>query len=139
MNNYISYSGWSINSPAIGTGQTSSISGGTDTYGNPIDAYLFQTYRVPAGTVSGDAWYTWIVPTASTNNQIISQIGYNNAGNPNALTAVNTQPSIYNLSVTNTGSTIPIGVYKVYSTYTSPTFRINGTVNDIYFKGNTLI
>jgi hypothetical protein len=139
MNNYIQFSGWGGTAPLIGTGTTSSVSGGNDAYGNPITAYLFQTYRVPAGTVGGDAWYTWIVPTASTNNQIISQIGYNNAGNPNSLTAVNTQSSIYNLTVTTTGSTIPVGVYRVYSTYTSPTFRINGSVNDIYFKGNTLI
>ena len=139
MNNYIQFSGWGGTAPLVGTGTTSSVSGGNDAYGNPITAYLFQTYRVPAGTVGGDAWYTWIVPTASTNNQIISQIGYNNAGNPNSLTAVNTQPSIYNLTVTTTGSTIPVGVYRVYSTYTSPTFRINGSVNDIYFKGNTLI
>ena len=139
MNNYIQYTGWTINAPAIGTGTTSSVTGGSDAYGNPITAYLFETYRVPAGTVGGDAWFTWVVPTASTNNQIISQIGYNNAGNPNSLTAVNTQSSIYNLTVTTTGSTIPVGVYRVYSTYTSPTFRINGSVNDIYFKGNTLI
>ena len=139
MNNYIQFSGWGGTAPLIGTGTTSSVSGGNDAYGNPITAYLFQTYRVPAGTVAGDAWYTWIVPTASTNNQIISQVGYNNAGNPNSLTAVNTQSSIYNLTVTTTGSTIPVGVYRVYSTYTSPTFRINGATNDIYFKGNTLI
>jgi hypothetical protein len=139
MNNYIQFSGWGGTAPLIGTGTTSSVTGGNDDYGNPITAYLFETYRVPAGTVGGDAWYTWIVPTASTNNQIISQIGYNNAGNPNSLTAVNTQSSIYNLTVTTTGSTIPVGVYRVYSTYTSPTFRINGSVNDIYFKGNTLI
>jgi len=139
MNNYIQFSGWGGTAPVIGTGATSSVSGGNDAYGNPITAYLFETYRVPAGTVNGDAWYTWIIPTASTNNQVISQIGYNNAGNPNSLTAVNMQSSIYNLTVTTTGSTLPIGVYRVYSTYTSPTFRINGSVNDIYFKGNTLI
>ena len=140
MNNYIQYTGWTINAPAIGTGITSSVTTGTnDAYGNPITAYLFQTYQVPAGTVGGDAWYTWIIPTGSTNGQILSQIGYNNAGNPNSLTTVNMQSSIYNLTVTNTGSTIPPGVYRVYSTYTSPTFRINGSVNDIYFKGNTLI
>jgi hypothetical protein len=139
MNNYIQFSGWGGTAPLIGTGITSSVSVGNDAYGNPITAYLFETYKVSAGTVSGDAWFTWIVPTASTNNQIISQIGYNNAGNPNSLTAVNTQSSIYNLTVTTTGSTIPVGVYRVYSTYTSPTFRINGATNDIYFKGNTLI
>ena len=139
MNNYIQFSGWGGTAPLIGTGITSSVSGGNDAYGNPITAYLFETYKVSAGTVGDNAWFTWIVPTASTNNQIISQIGYNNAGNPNSLTAVNTQSSIYNLTVTTTGSTIPVGVYRVYSTYTSPTFRINGATNDIYFKGNTLI
>lgn len=139
MNNYINYSGWSINAPAIGTGYTPQVSGGFDEYGNTINAYLFKTYKVDAGTVQGNAWYTWIIPTGSTNGQIISQIGYNNAGNPNSLTTVNMQSSIYNLTVTNTGSAIPPGVYRVYSTYTSPTFRIDGSTNDIYFKGVTLI
>ena len=139
MNNYISYSGWSVNTPNIGTGYTSPVSGGLDSFGNSVNAYLIQTYKVPAGTVAGNAWYTWIVPTGTTNGQIMSQMGYNNAGNPNSLTTVNMQSSIYNLTVTNTGSTIPPGVYRVYSTYTSPTFRIDGSTNDIFFKGNTLI
>lgn len=139
MNIYIQYSGWGGNAPSVGVANVSSTSGGNDSFGNPINAYLFQTYQVSAGTCASNAWYTWIIPTGSTNNQKISQIGYNNAGNPNSLTAVNMQSSVYNLTVTTTGSTIPIGDYRVYTTYTSPTFRINGSVNDIYFKGNTLI
>jgi hypothetical protein len=138
MNIYIQYSGWGGNAPAVGTGITSSVSGGNDAYGNPITAYLFQTYKVDAGTVAGNAWYTWIIPTGSTNGQKLSQIGFNNASNPNALTAANVQSSVYNLTVTTTGSTLPIGVYRVYTTYTNPTMRFNGSVNDIYFKGNAL-
>jgi hypothetical protein len=138
MNNYIQYSGWGGNAPAIGTGITSNVSGGNDAYGNPITAYLFQTYKVPAGTAVGNAWYTWIIPTGSTNGQKVTQIGFNNAGNPNSLTVANMSSSIYNLTVTTTGSTLPVGVYRVYTTYTNSTMRMDGTLNDIYFKGNTL-
>jgi hypothetical protein len=138
MNNYIQYSGWGGNAPAIGTGITSNVSGGNDAYGNPITAYLFQTYKVSAGTEIGNAWFTWIIPTGSTNGQKLTQIGFNNAGNPNALTVANMQSSIYNLTVTTTGSTLPIGVYRVYTTFLNSTMRFDGTNNDIYFKGVTL-
>ena len=139
FNRYMDYSGWTINAPAIGTASVSTTSGGNDAYGNAITAYMFQTYQVSAGTVPGNAWYTWIIPTGSTNNQKLSQIGINSLGNPNALTVTSMNSTYYNLIVNYSGSTVPAGVYRVYSTFTATQSRLNGTANNIYFKGNTLI
>jgi hypothetical protein len=139
FNAYLNYSGWGGNSPAIITGTISPTSGGNDAYGNPITAYLFQTTQVPAGTTPTNAWYTWYISTGATNGQIMSQVGINIAGNANALTAVNMNSGYYNNVVTYTGSTIPAGNYRVYTTYGASEFRINSSLNNIYFKGNTLI
>jgi hypothetical protein len=139
FNSYLNYSGWGGNSPAIITGTISPTSGGLDNYGNPIQAYLFQTTQIPAGTTPTNAWYTWYISTGATNGQIMSQVGTNTAGNPNSLTARNMNSGYYNNIVTYTGSTIPPGTYRVYTTFGATEFRINASVNNIYFKGNTLI
>jgi hypothetical protein len=138
FNAYLSFSGWGGTAPSILTGPISTTSGGNDAFGNPISAYLFQTTKVSGGT-AGNAWYTWIVSTGATNGQKISQISTNIAGNPNALTARNMTSAYYNLTVEYTGGTIPAGTYRVYTSNTNTDFRINASVSDIYFKGNTLI
>jgi hypothetical protein len=139
MNAYLSYPNWGGTSPAIVRGNISPTSGGLDPYGNFINAYLFQTTEFPGGVVSGYAWFTWFVSTGATNGQIITQIGSNNAGNPNSLTSRNLNPLYYGLTVNYTGTSIPAGTYRVYTTYSSTDFRINVSTNNIYFKGNTLI
>ena len=138
FNAYLNYSGWGGNSPAIITGTISPTSGGLDAYNNPINAYLFQTTQVAAGTTPSNAWYTWYVSTGATNGQIMTQIGTNTAGNPNSLTARNLTSGYYNLTVNYTGGTIPPGTYRVYTTYGLTDFRINASANNVYFKGNTL-
>lgn len=139
MNAYMSYSGWGGNAPSVGVANISTTSGGNDSYGNPIQAYLFQTYKVNAGTSATNAWYTWFVPTGATNGEKISQIGFNTSSNPYVLTPVIMNSTYYNLTVNYTGSTIPASTYRVYTSFNQPYFRINGTSNDIYFKGNTLV
>jgi hypothetical protein len=139
MNAYLNYSGWGGNSPAVITGEISRTSGGVDDYGNPINAYLFQTTQVSGGTTPTNAWYTWYISTGSTNGQIMTQVSTNTANNPNALIARNLNSSYYNLTVNYTGGTIPPGTYRVYTTYSGTDFRINASVNNIYFKGTTLI
>jgi hypothetical protein len=139
MNAYLNYSGWGGNSPAIITGTISPTSGGNDAYGNPINAYLFQTTQIPAGTTPSNAWYTWYISTGATNGQIMTQIATNTANNPTALVGRNLNSSYYNLTVTYTGGAIPPGTYRVYTTYSDPAFRINASLNNIYFKGNALI
>jgi hypothetical protein len=139
MSAYLSYSGWGGTAPQIITGTISPTSGGVDSFGNTINAYLFQTTQVIAGT-AGNAWYTWIISTGATNSQKVSEIGVNSAGNPNSLPSKTMNSSYYNLSVNYSGSSIPSNVYRVYTTNGSGTdFRINASSTNIYFKGNTLI
>lgn len=139
FNAYLNYSGWGGNSPAIVTGTISPTSGGNDAFGNPINAYLFQTTQVPAGTTPSNAWYTWYVSTGATNGQIMTQVSTNTAGSPSALIARNMNSGYYNNLVTYTGTTIPQGVYRVYTTYGLTDFRINASANNVFFKGNTLV
>ena len=139
MNAYFSYSGWGGTAPQIITGTISTTSGGLDAFGNTINAYLFQTTEVVAGT-AGNAWYTWIISTGATNSQKVSQISTNILGDPNSLTPRNMNSTIFNIPVTYTGTSVPQNTYRVYTTNGSGSdFRINGSVTNIYFKGSTLI
>ena len=139
FNRYMDYSGWTINAPAVQNAPISTTTGGLDTYGNSIEAYKFQTHEIAAGTSAGNTWFTWIIATGATNGQKLSAIGINSLGNPNALTSTNMNATWYNLVVNYTGSTIPQGTYRVYSTFNATQSRINNSVNNIYFKGNTLV
>ena len=138
MNAYLSYSGWNGTAPQIITGTISPINGGTDSFGNPIEAYKFQTTEVPLGTTS-NSWFTWFISTGNTNGQKLSQIATNTSGNPTALSPKTMNSALYNLTVNYSGSSIPSDVYRVYSTAGAGfDFRINPSAN-IYFRGNTLI
>jgi len=142
MNAYIQYSGWSVNMPAIRSEEVPTTSGGFDSYGNPIVAYTFKTHQVPSSVIDGNefAWYTWIVPTGSTNGMKYQLVGNNINGNPLSITNRIMNSTYYDLTVNYTGSTgIPAGVYRVYSTYGNTDFRIQNLGNNIYFKGGSLI
>jgi len=142
MNAYIQYSGWSVDMPAIRSEQVPTTSGGFDSFGNPIVAYTFMTHEVPSSIIDYKefAWYTWIVPTGSTNGMKYQLIGNNINGNPLSITNRIMNSTYYDLTVNYTGSTgIPAGVYRVYSTYGNTDFRIQNLGNNIYFKGGSLI
>jgi hypothetical protein len=64
-------------------------------------------------------------------------IDYNNSGNPNDLTGVNTEGTLRANTFTYSGSTIPPDTYRVYTTFTDVAFYLNNT-DDIYFKGNSV-
>jgi hypothetical protein len=139
FNRYMDYSGWTINAPAIESAAVSTTTGGLDPFGNSIEAYKFQTHEVSAGTTAGNAWFTWIISTGATNGQKLSNIGVNSLGNPNTFTPTGMNSLWYNLTVNYSGSTIPQGTYRVYSTFNATQSRINNSINNIYFKGNTLV
>lgn len=138
MNAYISYTGWGVNNPAIVVTGITTTSGGVDLEGQPIEAYKFQTAYIPAGTFSGtSAWITWFVPIAGTNGQTYSTINY---GSGPAASTVLTIPSTYlGLVVNYSGSTIPPGTYKMYSSFTGTEFRpLVGNLPQ-YYRGGTLV
>ena len=140
MNNYVSFSGWTASTfPAVRQQIVPQVGGGVDSFGNAISAYNFTTHEVPIGTVSGVSWYTWIIPTVATNNKIQSKINYSINGNPNSMTTLFMDSTIYSEVFNYTGTTIPTGNYRVYTTYADLAFYINGGLTSIYFKGDTVI
>jgi len=140
MNEYISFSGWTGGTfPQVRTQSVPQISGGVDPFGNAITAFNFTTHEVPVGTVGDSAWYTWIIPTGSTNNGIQQKINYSINGNPNSMTTLIMDSTIYTQTFNYTGTTIPMGVYRVYTTFADLAFYIDNTINTIYFKGDTII
>lgn len=138
MNNYIDYSGWTSGLfPTVRTQPVPQASGGIDSYGNAIVEFNFTTHEIPSGTINSASWYMWIIPTGATNGEIQTLIDYNNAGNPNVFTTVNTEGTLRANTFTYTGSTIPADTYRIYTTFTDVAFYLNNN-NDIYFKGNTV-
>lgn len=135
MISYINYSGWTSGLlPNIRTQLIPQTSGGLDSFGNPITAYNFTTHRIPANTINDTCWFTWIIPVIGINNLKQTEIGFNYGNIPTNLTSADMNSTIYNLTINYSGSTIPNGIYRVYTTKPSTIFRTNN-INDIYFKG----
>lgn len=138
MNEYVSYSGWTNNFPSVRSQLIPIVSGGLDTFGNAKFAYNFTTHQVPIGTVQGLAWYTWIIMTGDTGGGIQKSISLTTEGNPNTLTNVFMDTKISNNTFVYTGSTIPTGTYRVYTTWASTPFQIDNSSTNIFFKGDTV-
>lgn len=138
LNKYLSYSGWGVNAPQVRTTGISRVSGGLDDYGNLIQDYLFKTHEIPANTLTGYSWFTWVISTGATLGNTLSNIGVNAFGDPNSLISVGLNSVYSNLTVNYTGSTIPQSTYKVYTTFNDTNFRLLND-NNIYFKGNSFI
>lgn len=138
---YLNYSGWSINAPSIRSAFISYSSGGFDAFGNPIEAYVFQTHEVPSSLLDGNefAWYTWLVETGLTNSQKYSTIGISTNGSSSLLSEKYLESTYYELTVYYPGSiNVPAGTYRVYSTYLNSEFKIKNLNNNIYFRGGNL-
>lgn len=138
MNLYMSYSGWTNGEfPTIITQVVPQTGGGVDNYGNPIVQGNFLTTEVPVNTVGTSAWYTWIIPAAATNNGIQTEIYLNAYGNPTQQESAYTEPTINSYTVIYTGTTIPQGTYRVYTTFPNQIFKLNNN-NNIYFRGSDI-
>ena len=138
MEAYVSFSGWSSGLfPTVINASVPQVTGGVDSFGEPIEAYNFVTTQVTSSICSGEAWYTWLIPTSLTNNGVQNQIVLSIAG-PGDGVAINMNSTIYQNSFTYTGGTIPAATYKVYTTYPDPTFQLINAGN-IYFRGNSVV
>jgi hypothetical protein len=136
MNLYMNYSGWSNGQfPSIVVQDIPQQSGGVDSFGNPIAAYNFYTTEVASNTVKSPSWYTWLIPNIAINDEKQVKIYINSMGNPTQQESVGTEPTIYNYVVNYTGTTIPAGTYRVYTTFPNQIFRLNNN-NNIYFRGS---
>jgi hypothetical protein len=137
MSLYVNFSGWTNGEfPKIIKQTVPQTSGGVDSYGNPIVAYNFRTTAISANTVGCQAWYTWLIPTGLTNGLKQTEIDFSTT-DPNILTGVIMEPTIYNNTFTYTGSKISNTTYRVYTSYPSSNFYLNNLTN-IYFKGGVV-
>jgi hypothetical protein len=117
-------------------------SGGSDLYGNVIDAYNFLTTEIPSNTVTGQAWYVVLAPISLTNNTTYSSIGINYNDTPQSLIGYNTETSIKNTNIVYTGSNWFNTIYRIYTSAQNNGFT-NGEQGQIdttnnFFKGGTL-
>jgi hypothetical protein len=138
LNTYVDFTGWTNGYfPSIIQQTVPQSSGGFDSFGNAIVQYNFITTEVSAGTV-GRGWFTWAIPINATNNlkQIQIDLGVNNSS---LFTTLNMESTIYDYTFTYTGATIPLGTYRVYTTYPGTNFRLPNSSNNIYFRGNTVL
>jgi hypothetical protein len=138
MVSYLSFPGWSSGQfPQVINATVPQTTGGVDSFGQPIVQYNFVTTEVPSSVCSGEAWYTWLIPTSLTNNGSQNQIRLSLSG-PGDGFPVTMNSTIYQYSFTYTGGVIPAGTYKVYTTFPDPTFQQTNPGN-IYFRGNSIV
>jgi hypothetical protein len=138
MNRYVDFNGWTNGLfPSIVRQSVPQNSGGFDSFGHPIVAYNFITTEISQGTIPSASWYTWIIPLSLTNNQTQTAIDVNSDGDATSLITVLTERTISRHTFTYTGTTIPPGVYKVYTTFPNRLFVLNNN-QSIYFRGNTV-
>jgi hypothetical protein len=118
--------------------------GGVDSEGNSIVQYNFLTTEVSAGTISGDAYYSWLIPEESiggsgtSNRQTHIDLSF--GAGPNTFTPESMSATVYNYgTVTNPGGPFANGTYRFYSPNTIGSgFYLDNTSTTIYFKGNTV-
>jgi hypothetical protein len=137
MSAYVNFTGWTNGMfPSIKKQTVPQTSGGLDSFGNPIVSYNFYTTVVSANTINSKSWYTWLIPTSLTNNQYQLEIELS-VVNPNILTSLLMEPTIYTNTFTYTGPVIANTTYRVYTTYPSSNFELLDSSN-IYFKGSVV-
>ena len=146
MNAYLAYSGWtgdlsSGKEPAIIQSQICLGScSGNDAYGNAIVQNIFETAQIPVGafTAVSSNWVTIFVPTNATPGQKYSHI--TNGTSSVAMISRTMNTSYNSLTINYSGSTnIPIGTYRMYTTYAGVDFRLSTSLLPNYFQGGTLV
>jgi hypothetical protein len=144
--NYIDMPYWYNGTlPSVIQSEIPQTSGGTDSHGNSKTAYNFSTIKINKGTFNEFGWVTVLIPTSGMLNDTKKQvkIAYYakngtkivSSGN-NAQTIFNTNSTLYSYVLNYTGTRIPKGQYRVYSTYGGTEMRVRfNTTNDVYFRG----
>jgi len=128
--------------PSVITQTIPQTGGGTDSEGNAIVQYNFLTTEISAGTITGNAWYSWLIPdesiggAGSGNRQISIDLSFGQG--PNTFVTETMSPTYYAYFISNPGGTFAPGTYRLYTTYQSTPFYRDNTSTTMYFKGNTV-
>lgn len=141
--NYISMPHWTNgNLPRIIESEIPQTSGGIDEYGNEIRAFNFKTVKIPKNTVNDSfSWVVVLIPINAMNNDTQRQRRINVVEKENTTIRSNrtytTDNVIFGTIINYQGNRIPPGQYRVYSSYPSPSMRLNlNPKNDVYIRGN---
>lgn len=144
--NYINMPMWYNGTlPTIIQADIPQTSGGVDSYGNPKTAHNFVTVKINKGTLNEFGWVTVLIPVNAMMNDTKKQVKiayYANNGTRivssgnNSQTIINTNSTLYSFLLNYTGTRIPVGQYRVYSSYGGTSMRIGfNKTNDVYFRG----
>jgi hypothetical protein len=129
--------------------QTTAV--GVDNFGNPLKQYNFKTVKINKGTLGPVRQFGWVmvlIPVTAMANDTKKQVSIAycekngtkivSSAN-NTQTVINTNTMLHSYLLNYTGSRIPVGQYRVYSSYGSgSSMRIGfNSVNDVYFRGNS--
>jgi hypothetical protein len=146
LNAYLAYSGWTGN---LASGKEPAIiqapiclgsCSGNDAEGNAIAQNIFQTAEIPVGafTAVSSNWVTVFVPTNGTPGQKYSHI--TNGTSAGTMISRTMNPTYNSLIINYSGSTnIPIGTYRMYTTYAGFDWRLSTSLLPNYFRGGTLV
>jgi len=103
------------------------------------DQYLFEETEIVGGTVSGNAWYTFLIPQdsiGSSTNRVTEILQDTSSSLNNSITPAATY---YNLGLVNyTGNVYQNTEYRLYTSFSSQNLRLDNTTNSLFFKGGTV-
>lgn len=140
--NYINMPHWSDGRlPQIIQSDIPQTSGGTDSFGNPIQAFNFKTIKITKNTVNDPfSWVVVLVPIEAMNNDTKRQKQIEVVEKMGTITRSRrvylTENVISGLIINYNGNNVPAGQYRVYSTYPSTGMRLNlNSTNDVYVRG----
>lgn len=146
LNNYLSMPLWTNGvQPQVIQADIPQVSGGVDSYGNSKTAYNFTTVKIPKNTINDNAWVLVVIPVSAMNNDTrrltkVSYYAMNGtrivSSNTNTQTTINLNPQLSSYLINYTGTVIPQGLYRVYSTYSTVGMRFGfNSTNDVYLRG----
>jgi hypothetical protein len=131
INSYMDFSGWTSGEfPVVLT--TNFV----DIFNSPVTNFNFLPINLSANTISGDAWYTFIIPTGFTNGQYQKSVSFSTDGGITQTTLL-MNPTIYSNYFNYTGYSYNRTTYRVYTTFPSPEFLLSNDT-DLFFSGSTI-
>ena len=149
MSDYILWMDWpgfvygTANVPPVITQMVPQSGGGTDSFGNTIEAYKFLTTEVLENTTTGNVYYIVMGPLSKTNNQVYQTIGINYNDSPNALLNTFTENIVRNTNIIYSGVNWGNTTYRIYTQSAGNGFNVGiSGVDDNsnnFFRGGLLL
>lgn len=149
LDDFLYYMDWpgfvtgTTNVPPVIKTTVPQTSGGSDAFGNAIEAYKFVTTEITGGTTTGIVQYVVLVPLSLTDNKVYSNVGINFNNSPLTLTYTTTDNLLYSQNITYISTNWANTTYRIYSQSPNTGFStgieyVTDPTNN-YFRGGTLI